>query len=469
MVMPYDAIKVKFNVAAITLLLCALFLLLFPGKGLAAIDLSGVWWDNDNGEFTLTHSGGSLSGVGPHFIGTTQYIGEEDGQMKYKGTWSYNGGYTDTLEFWYDPDKPGRILYFIYYDAPWGKEYSVYNGLLMRYAQQRLVIEKDYAEGPDNPAKFSVTRSQWETKSRPIGITLSGTAARGEYEILPPLLKYEEDHSTAMFTLMPVNLQTEGPKTVVIEIVKDLKTGEKERGVITIYGSGSENGSGDPPEKSVVGVVKDYPYAYELDSIGSRFIFSRTGNTENSLLVEFSVTGTAQNGVDYEYIADSITIPAGQESATLTVLPYDDGIAEEDETVIISLKEGPLYQIDSSKATAKISIIDNSGNPVQEFPLAEGVSPTKTWTIECNSPIDAASINTRNVYVADPSGSPVKIQVNAGGNDHNITVSPPAGGYQPGQTYRLYLNHLKSKAGKMLKCPYVKYFTITGTGTVIDT
>lgn len=460
-----NAKKMKLNAASITLLLCALLLILFPGKILASVDLNGVWWEGDE-TFTLTHSGSNLSGVYYHFNSSTQYIGEEDGYMKYKGTCSYSGGGSDTIEFWYDPDIPHRITYFVYREKDNGsKEYFSYNYPIYRYVEQHLIIEKDSAAEPSTPARFFITRSPWEKKERSIDCTLDGTAIRGaDYEIFPKRLRFEEDQHSALFTLMPIDDQeVEGPETVVIKIVKDDKTRELERGVITIADNDSDNNDpGDPPVKNVVSVIKDYPYAYELDSVKGKFIFSRTGSTENNLSVEFNVSGTAQNGVDYEHISDSITIPAGKDSAILTISPYSDQTPEEDEPVIISLNEKQAYQIDSLNSTAEIDIIDHSSGPAQEFPSEENVSPTKIWTIKCNSPIDISSIDTRNVYVTDSTGYPLKVKVNAGNNDHSIIVAPPEGGYHAGQTYKLYINNLKSGDGKLLKCPYVKSFTISG-------
>lgn len=458
-------IKMKSIAASITLMLCALFLLVFPGKSpAAAVDLNGVWWEGDE-TFTLTYSGSSLSGACHSFNSSTQYIGEEDGYMKYKGICSYAVGGSDTFEFWYDPNVPHRITYFIYSErADGSKEYTAYNCPIYRYVEQRLTIEKDSAAEPSTTARFFITRSHWEKKKRNIGCSLSGTAVQGaDYKIFPEDLKFEEEQQSAMFTLTPIDDQeVEGPETVVIEIVKDFRTDEIERGVITIADNDSDNNDpGDPPEKNVVRVIKDYPYAYELDAVKGRFIFSRTGSTESDLLVAYSINGTAQNGVDYGYILDTITIPAGEESATLTIAPYSDQIPEEDETVIISLDEKQSYQIDPLNSMAEINIIDHNGGPAQEFPFEENVSPTREWNIICNRSVDSASVSPRNIYVTDSTGYPVRVNVDAGDNDRSIKVTPLEGGYHPGQTYKLYINNLKSGDGKPLKCPYVKSFTIS--------
>jgi PKD repeat protein len=67
------------------------------------------------------------------------------------------------------------------------------------------------------------------------------------------------------------------------------------------------------------------------------FVFTRSYAAPTPLTIFYKVLGTATNGVDYEAIPTSITIPAGQKSAKIFIKPTADGIAEGDETVIIEL------------------------------------------------------------------------------------------------------------------------------------
>lgn len=49
--------------------------------------------------------------------------------------------------------------------------------------------------------------------------------------------------------------------------------------------------------------------------------------------VNYSIGGTAINGVDYQLIPDSILIPAGQDSVAINIIPINDGITEGQETI----------------------------------------------------------------------------------------------------------------------------------------
>jgi len=66
-------------------------------------------------------------------------------------------------------------------------------------------------------------------------------------------------------------------------------------------------------------------------------LISRTGPTTNSLVVSYSVGGTATSGLDYTALSGSVTISNGSASATITVMPVDDALAELSETVVITL------------------------------------------------------------------------------------------------------------------------------------
>jgi hypothetical protein len=86
--------------------------------------------------------------------------------------------------------------------------------------------------------------------------------------------------------------------------------------------------------------------ASETGADPGTFTFSRTGSLSAAAEVFFSIGGTATNGVDYApALTGSITIPAGQTSANLTITPVDDGLDEPNETVVVTLTAGAAYTI----------------------------------------------------------------------------------------------------------------------------
>ena len=96
----------------------------------------------------------------------------------------------------------------------------------------------------------------------------------------------------------------------------------------------------------------------ETGGNAARFTFSRDGDTSSALTVNYGVTGSATNGLDYPPLLGTITIPAGATSTELVLQPYADTSPESTETVILTLTEGQYYTIGSS-ATASASIADS--------------------------------------------------------------------------------------------------------------
>ena len=71
------------------------------------------------------------------------------------------------------------------------------------------------------------------------------------------------------------------------------------------------------------------------------FRIRRFGPTNDPLVVNYSLHGTALNGVDYAMLADTTTIPAGRKTVVVTVRPLPDNVAEGIETVGLRLEDPP--------------------------------------------------------------------------------------------------------------------------------
>ncbi len=109
-----------------------------------------------------------------------------------------------------------------------------------------------------------------------------------------------------------------------------------------------------PPE---LNVAAPQPNASEAGAQGS-FLISRTGSTANPTAFSYVLTGFATNGADYQTLPLTGTIPAGQSSLSIPVIPIDDDLIEGDETVILTLSEGLGYTLGANTSTT-VTIADN--------------------------------------------------------------------------------------------------------------
>lgn len=99
----------------------------------------------------------------------------------------------------------------------------------------------------------------------------------------------------------------------------------------------------------------------EESSAESIFNFSLTREVIEDTNISFTIEGAATNGEDFTFIEDFITIPAGSTSQTITIEAIDDGIQEDDESLIITLisVDNAMVEI-GTQNQASINITDNT-------------------------------------------------------------------------------------------------------------
>jgi hypothetical protein len=90
------------------------------------------------------------------------------------------------------------------------------------------------------------------------------------------------------------------------------------------------------------------------------FTFTRSGNLESALAINYSLSGTAIQQVDYRRIGGdvpvSIPIPAGASSATMSIVAVANPTATYPRTVVLTLSADAAYEIGSPN-TATVNII----------------------------------------------------------------------------------------------------------------
>jgi hypothetical protein len=123
-------------------------------------------------------------------------------------------------------------------------------------------------------------------------------------------------------------------------------------------------------EHPTVTLVAVDEFASELSSNDTAVVrFSRTGPTDSSLAVKYSLGGTALMGTDYQ--VEPVTtgpgyqlqIPAGASSADLRLLAKPDAMTESTESITITLVEDLSYRLlPSRRATVWLKDPDPTGN-----------------------------------------------------------------------------------------------------------
>lgn len=88
------------------------------------------------------------------------------------------------------------------------------------------------------------------------------------------------------------------------------------------------------------------------------FRISRLTSNASPLLVNFSITGTAVNGRDYDTLPSAVEIPANQTFVDLAVTGKYDYLVEPAETIILTLPDTTSQFPNPAKTSATVSITD---------------------------------------------------------------------------------------------------------------
>lgn len=110
-----------------------------------------------------------------------------------------------------------------------------------------------------------------------------------------------------------------------------------------------------------VSIVATSPQATEGEATQTgEFTITLSQAPASDLTVFYDIGGNSVNGTDYSTLSGSVIIPAGQTTATITVMALDNGVPNGDETVTLTLigTSNPAYTPDSSSSSDTVTIFD---------------------------------------------------------------------------------------------------------------
>ncbi len=188
------------------------------------------------------------------------------------------------------------------------------------------VISED---GMDH-GQFIFTRNGGTAGDLFVNYSTSGTATAGaDYAALPGVVLIPAGQSSTTIPLTVLDDKNLEPdETVIVTLAAD-----------AAYTTGS-------PAAATIKILDDDFMTVTVSATGGNasepstsgaFTVKRDGDLTAALVVNYSVGGTASNGVDCAALSGTLTIPAGAASTGITVTPIDDALLEGDESVTVSL------------------------------------------------------------------------------------------------------------------------------------
>jgi cytochrome c oxidase assembly protein Cox11 len=118
-------------------------------------------------------------------------------------------------------------------------------------------------------------------------------------------------------------------------------------------------------DSATISITKTADGAEGTVPTNGQFTVTQSAVSDTDTVITYQISGTATPGVDYATLTGTVTIPAGQTSATINIAVLNDNIVEGTETVIATLTGvvggNPSITLDSTPAntTATVDITDN--------------------------------------------------------------------------------------------------------------
>lgn len=218
-----------------------------------------------------------------------------------------------------------------------------------------------------------------------VNYTVSGTASAGsDYTALPGTVTIPAGtgNRTVDVTVAPLN----------DAISEDLET------IVVTLASGSGYQTWATTSTATMWLYDDEQPTVFVDAsnavpteagTASKFYVRRTGSTTASLVVNYTLGGTATNGSDYSNLSGSVTIPAGAASVDVIVTPTNDSTIEGTESIVLSLAAGSYSR---SPLSATLYLQDNETPATQIAFNAPGSNAMESaGTVDIPVSLSAAS------------------------------------------------------------------------------
>jgi putative intracellular protease/amidase len=222
-----------------------------------------------------------------------------------------------------------------------------------------VATDASAAEAGRDPAVFTVTRTGGSSAADlTVSYAISGTATNGtDYDTLTGRVTIPADQASATVTVRPIDDPfVENSETVILTLL-DADTydlGSASSATATIISDDVA------PALPLVGIFASDGFAAERNLNVAVFTVRRTSEgISQPLTLNYSISGTATNGSDYQRLSGTVTIPAGAAGTSIVVTPIDDSEVEPRETVILTLQTSPNYRLGPTNTQSATATIDS--------------------------------------------------------------------------------------------------------------
>lgn len=271
---------------------------------------------------------------------------------------------------------------------------------------------------PSDTGTFKFTTTGSGTGNITVHYTVTGTATSGvDFTALSGTLSMGKN-TTASVTLTPLNdALLEDLETVTITIDPDPS--------YTSFLDNSATINLIDDDQPIVSVTATNDAFSETNGSLVKYWISRTGSTAAALTVNYTMSGTATNGTDYQTVSGTVTIPAAAAGVEVDLTLIDDTAKEGTETAILNITPDAAYGIGIGSATQYITDAETPAVSVR-FSSGTGTGAESVGVVNVPVTLSAASATTVTVEYAIGGGSAIA------GIDYSLT--PGVLTFTPGVT-----------------------------------
>lgn len=222
-----------------------------------------------------------------------------------------------------------------------------------------IVATTPEAAEPDVPGLLTLTRTGDLAQPLTVGLRVSGTATPGvDYVALPTNVVFAAGAATAELTVQPIDdLVGEPDETIIVTLLGSTEYDLRAAMSATVI----LKDDGDVPLASL-SVVRAGVYEPRADR-AAVLRLNLVPPADTDLVVNLAYSGDAANGVAYQALPATITLPAGETEALLSFVPIDNADFTGDRRATVTVLPGTGYAPASAGTSASITIRDDEREP----------------------------------------------------------------------------------------------------------
>lgn len=215
-----------------------------------------------------------------------------------------------------------------------------------------LTSNETIASEPSDAATLTLTRTGSTAAELIVSLSYTGTATHGTDYTAAVSVSIPAGQASTTFMISPSNdAAAEGTETIIVSLATNAAY-QRANGVSALTFDLNDD------DINTVSIAATDATASEAGDPGE-FTITRSGSDlSQSLIVDYSVNGSAIHGKDFARLEGRAFIPAGETTATLRISPFNDTIGEGSQTVTLTLRSDGRYLVGSTQS-ASVTITDD--------------------------------------------------------------------------------------------------------------